>query len=242
MPVGRPLCRFKMASARRDRQGAFTWRTWGGLRRGAGRKRAPENAGLQPHAARPPFDDDIPVHVTMRALRSVPSMRAAIVARAVVAELARASTKGFRVLHYSVQVNHVHLIAEADDALCFSRGMQRLASRIAMAVNALVSRRGRFWRERYHRRDLLSPRQYRNALVYVLFNVRKHARGASTRALDGCSSAIWLDDWSDDALCARVRAARAGSPPVVEPRTWIARIGWKRHGRLDPRESPVAPA
>ena len=47
-----------------------------------------------------------------------------------------------------------------------------------MGVNALVGRRGKFWRERYHRRDLASPRQFRNALVYVTFNRRKHARGS----------------------------------------------------------------
>ena len=90
----------------------------------------------------------------MRAVRGVPSMRAQAVQNTVLAELARASEKGFRLLHYSVQDDHLHSIAEADDATALSRGMQRLASRIAMAVNALVGRRGRFWRERYHRRDL----------------------------------------------------------------------------------------
>lgn len=247
------LCRFKMGTQRQRRkpQTAFVWKTWGGRRPGAGRKPRPENVGLQTHGARPRFAKHVPVHLTMRAVRSVPSMRAELVARVVVGELARASAPlgtrgGFRVLHWSVQENHVHLLAEADDATALSRGMQRLASRIAMAVNSLVGRHGRFWRERYHRRDLASPRQYRNALVYVVFNFRKHARGAErvarARMLDGCSSAIWLDDWRDDAFRQRVRAARAGPPPVASPATWTARVGWKRFGRLDPRESPVAPA
>lgn len=242
------LCQIKMAGRRRDLQQPFGFRTWGGRRRGAGRTAARENFGLQPHVGRPKFAPSVPVHVTMRARRGVPSMRAAVVARVVVGEISRASTKGFRVLHFSVQEDHVHLIAEGDDGLSFSRGMQRLASRIAMAVNALASRHGQLWRERYYRRDLASPRQFRNALVYVTFNFRKHSppreRAARERGLDVLSSAFWVDDWSTAAFRDRVRAyrARAGPRPTADPRTWTARVGWKRHGALDPRESPRSAA
>jgi REP element-mobilizing transposase RayT len=40
-----------------------------------------------------------------------------LIARAVVAEIARASEKGSRVLHFSVQSDHVHLLCEADDGV-----------------------------------------------------------------------------------------------------------------------------
>jgi putative transposase len=182
----------------------------------------------------------------MRAVRGVPSMRHELAARVVIGELARASEKGFRVLHFSVQADHVHLVAEADDAACFSRGMQRLASRIAMSMNALVSRHGRFWRERYFREDLATPRQFRNALVYVTFNFRKHARGderaARERKIDRFSSGLWFDEWSSDALVAQLRAIRAGPSPVVRPASWIARVGWKKHGLLNASECPVSSA
>lgn len=234
-------------SRRRPRQQTSLWKTHGGRRVGAGRKARPENVGLLPHRARPELDARVPIHVTMRAMRGVPRMRAEKVAAVVVAEIARASVKGFRVLHESVQDDHLHIIAEGDDAKSFSRGVQRLASRIAMAVNALVKRRGRFWRERYHRRDLGTPRQFRNALVYVTMNFRKHASGAEKarrgRVLDPMSSAIWIDAWTNDELIERLPEvrARAGPRPTVDPTTWIARIGWKRHGKLDPREAPRSP-
>ena len=51
--------------------------------------------------------------------------------------------KGFRLLHFSVQENHVHLIVEADDGVAFARGVQRFLSRAAMAVNALSRRSGK---------------------------------------------------------------------------------------------------
>jgi putative transposase len=189
----------------------------------------------------------VPAHVTMRAVRGVPSFRTQRVAALIVAEIARASGDGFRVIDHSVQDNHLHLLAEGDDGEAFSRGMQRLASRIAMALNALVRRHGRVWRERYHRRDLRTPRQFRNAMVYVLMNFRKHAspseRAARARKLDVYSSALWMDDWKDDALRAMLREhrARAGPRPTAAPRTWIARVGWKRHGLLDLHESPRSP-
>jgi putative transposase len=183
----------------------------------------------------------------MRAVRGIPKLRAQRVMTVLYQELARASEKGFRLIDFSVQDDHVHLLAEADSGEDLSRGMQRLASRIAMAVNALVSRHGRFWRERYHRRDLTTPRQYRNALVYVTMNFRKHApageKNARGRMLDGCSSAKWIDAWDDDAFRELVREhrARAGPRPTALPKTWIARVGWMRHGKLDPLESPRSP-
>lgn len=225
-------------------QTSFVFRGRGGRRPGAGRKRRPENAGLLPHVARPALKRHTPVLVTMRAVRAAPPMRTQSVAVAVLRELARSSTKGFRLLHYSIQGDHLHLLAEADDGHAFSRGMQRLASRVALAVNAIGRRRGRLWRERYHRRDLTSPRQFRNSLVYVVFNARKHARDEEERAhrmtvLDGFSSAIWTDDWASPEIVTLVRSARAGPSPLAPAASWIARTGWKKHGLLRPTEMPA---
>lgn len=233
--------------ARRPKQLAMEFRTWGGRRKGAGRKPAKKNVGLLPHGQRPAFDRHVPVHVTMRAVKGVPGLRAQAIIVVIQEEIARASAKGFRLIDFSVQKDHLHVLAEADDAACFSRGMQRLASRVARRVNSLVGRRGTVWRERYHRRDLSTPKQFRNALVYVLMNFRKHAppaqRAYRSHAIDECSSALWLDGWNDDALREVIHAKRAcsGQRPTARATTWIARVGWKRHGLIDPRESPRSP-
>jgi putative transposase len=240
------LCRIKMA-ARRSPQLALEFRTWGGRRKGAGRKPAKKNVGLLPHLSRPKFDPHVPVHATLRALRGTPKMRAQSVMQVIYDEIAKASAKGFRLIDFSVQEDHLHLLAEADDARSLSRGMQRLAARIARRLNMLVGRRGKFWKERYHRRDLSTPKQFRNALVHVVNNFRKHApageRGRRARVVDGHSSAMWLDGWKDESLRERLRVerTRAGPRPTALPRTWIARVGWKRHGLIDPRESPRSP-
>jgi REP element-mobilizing transposase RayT len=163
---------------------------------------------------------------------------------AVRAIFARSSEKGFRLVHFSVQGNHLHLIVEADDGVAFARGVQRLLSRVAMAVNALARRSGRLWRDRHDRHRLTTPSQVRNALVYVLFNHRKHelASGnpsdAALEGLDACSSTFWFDDWSPSAAPPRAGIGRAGSPVVVPPRTWLASKGWKlpRTGRERKRD------
>ena len=77
----------------------------------------------------------------------------------------------------SVQSDHLHLLVEADTPTRLARGVQRLAVRAAKAINRVLRRRGSVWADRYHAHVLKTPREVRNALVYVLNNVRKHMPG-----------------------------------------------------------------
>ena len=85
----------------------------------------------------------------------------------------------------------------------------------------------------------------RRALAYVLLNARRHLakiRGISRSAtvhLDGASSARWFDGWRLEAA-SRFRVS-SGAPEVARPRTWLLRVGWRRHGLVDPSEVPGAP-
>ena len=132
-------------------------------------------------------------------------------------------------LHFSLQRDHVHLLVEADGPLAFRRGVQGLAVRLAKAVNRRLGRRGRVWDSRYHSRLLRTPREVRNALVYVLNNWRKHLR--SVVGLDPASSARFFDGW-------RGVVPVAGAIPVARARTWLVRVGWRRHGAIAVDESP----
>ncbi len=135
-------------------------------------------------------------------------------------------------VQFSAQTDHLHLIVEASSRERLSRGLHGLAGRIARAVNRAWRRRGDVWNGRYHARALATPREVRNALVYVLLNFRKHLRGAS--GVDPRSSGPWFDGWS------RPPRADGGACPVAAPRTWLATTGWRRAGGLiDPRESPA---
>jgi len=178
--------------ARRAPQLELHVRTWGGRRTGAGRKPAPGRRPM-PHRRRAPHDPRCPVHVTMRATPDLPSLRGDRLFAAIRRALRAASGSTFRLIHYSIQSDHLHLVVEADGPTRLAHGMQGLAIRVARAVNRALARRGAVWSQRYHAHLLRTPREVRNALVYVLVNWRKHILGA--RGLDPRSSAAWFTGW-----------------------------------------------
>src|SRR5207249_10880243 len=199
-------------------------RTWGGRRAGAGRKRTLGRRPGVPHRVRPPHLAAQPVHVTLRSSQTVRCLRAARVFPAVRRALAAASHEGFRILQFSVQNDHVHLIIEADDAPALGGGLRGLTIRLARAVNRALGCRGPVWGERYHARALTTPRAMRHCLVYVLMNRRKHCAGE--RGLDPCSSALWFRGWREPVT------TPAGPTPVARARTWLAAVGWRLHGLI----------
>jgi len=153
----------------------------------------------------------------------------------------------FRVIEFSVQSNHIHLIVEADGADRLARGMIGLEVRMARRLNRALGRRGRLFAERYHSRALRTPTEVRNAIRYVILNHRHHSspRGASgrcsqTAALDPCSSAVWFDGWKVplQAREAWQRELLALPRPTATATVWLLTVGWKRRGLLDRGESP----
>jgi len=168
----------------------------------------------------------------LRTSIDVPSLRDERLLSILRAAFRSASTPRFRVVAFSIQADHLHLVAEAEGQMLFTRGIQGLAIRVAKAVNRALGRRGRVWGDRYHARLLRTPREVRRAFVYVLNNFRKHVRASSE--LDPFSSASWFDGW-------RSRATRSHeASPVAAPRTWLGHVGWRRDGLIDPDESPRA--
>jgi REP element-mobilizing transposase RayT len=210
----------------------------GGRRPGAGRKPGP-NPRIR-HRSRGAFGRRLPCHVTLKVRAGVPSLRAVRLVR----ELEHSFTVGcerndFRLVHYSLQGNHAHLIVEADDERALGRGMKALGSRLARAVNRAFQRSGAVLADRYHVRALRSPREVRNALAYVLLNARRHAaKGGRTPSravrIDPASSGRWFDGWSRDALSKLRILADTGDPAVAPARTWLLSIGWRLHGPIDP--------
>jgi putative transposase len=142
--------------------------------------------------------------------------------------LALASGAQFRVVQFSVQTNHVHLLVEAEEG-ALGRGMQGLGIRLAKAINRRLGRKGQVWADRYHGRALRTPREVRHGLVYVLLNGRKH--GVSGCGIDPCSSGPWFEGWRE------AIELRRGRAPVARPRSWLLRVGWRRGGLIGVEEA-----
>ena len=131
-----------MAKARAP-QREIVFHTRGGKRRGAGRKPVGERAGVS-HAARPALSGREPVLVTLKMRPHVWNLRARrAFERLLPAFFAACERLGMRLVHFSVQHDHIHLIVEADDATALSRGVQSLSVRIARALNRMMERAGK---------------------------------------------------------------------------------------------------
>jgi REP element-mobilizing transposase RayT len=184
----------------------------GGRRRGAGRK----PKGLQSlvsHRARPFFDRPAAVHVTVRVAARVWNLRSGRAFRRIEECLERALGRfGLRVVQFSVQGNHLHLIVEARSSEALSLGMQGLCIRIAKALNRMMNRHGRVFADHYHSRILRTPTELVNAIAYVLGNHTHHS-GSEPR-VDRFSSAGLTPDRRERVL--------------AHPRTWLLRSGWRR--------------
>lgn len=227
---------------------SLSFRARGGRRRGAGRPPRNAVAGVS-HARRAGLSRHHAAHVTLCVRRGLPSLRQASLFVVVRAALAAGSERfGFRLVHFSVQSNHLHLLAEAADRRALSRGVQGLSVRLARGINRQLCCHGRVFADRYHARILKTPRAVRMALRYVLLNARKHSPAeVPCGFIDACSSAPWFEGFQRPvALVFGVSAARAewqrqsrsGLPPVVQPHTWLLRSGYARAGPFDCDEAP----
>jgi REP element-mobilizing transposase RayT len=172
-----------------------------------------------------------PAHVTVKVRPGVPSLRSVALVREVERSFAQGCKRpGFRLVHYSLQGNHAHLVVEAHSAEALGRGMKAVGSRLARAVNRVFKRTGPVFQERYHLHVLTTPKEVRAALRYVLLNSRRHARRLTSMThLDPASSARWFDGWRRGSVPGN--PSPPSRPPVARARTWLLSMGWRRPAR-----------
>jgi REP element-mobilizing transposase RayT len=206
----------------------------GGWRPGAGR---PRGRAKVAHRRRAPFAARYPLHVTLRVLAGLSSLRRPQVLRIVHdAIVAGGHRSEFRIVHFNVLTNHLHLIVEAGSVRALGRGVQGLKVRLARRLNPLLGRTGRLFADRYHARPLSTPVEVRNALRYVLLNHAHHERhGDRWFGVDPFSSGAWFDGWADE----RWQHEGWDTPrPTAEATTWLLATGWRRCGLIGFDETP----
>lgn len=246
---------------KRHVQQPLVFRTWGGKRKRAGRKQVNERKS-QPHRVRRELGPNQVIHVTLRVAQSVRRMRRRDAYRAIrKAMLVVLTRTDFRIVHLSIQANHVHLLVEADSKRALARGMQAFQISAARRLNAVDLdgagrvRRGSVFPDRYHEEIITGPTHARHTLSYVLNNWRKHKedRVPATKAwvVDPYSTATSFVGWVERVECvergeAERWLARALSPlpddlealPSCPPQSWLLREGWKLGGNVSVFEAP----
>src|SRR4051812_20515085 len=193
-------------------------RTWGGKRKGGGR---PRTTGWVSRKARPAFPKRYPLHITLRLKRDVANLRT----DDRFAEIQRAFLGGYeqfgmRMVEFSVQDNHLHLVVEADGKESLTRGMQGLTIRLARAINRALGRKGKVFADRYHQHILKTPTEVRNAVEYVRNNYAKHLkkRGKMPHPWD-------IDPYSSVSgrAITYMHGYEWSAVVVAEPQTWMLR-------------------
>jgi REP element-mobilizing transposase RayT len=225
-------------------QMTMTFRTRGGRRPGAGRPPSGPRSSER-HKARPAHDFRHPVHVTTRVVDDVANLRHRdIYLQLREATIVTARREDFRIVHLSIQRNHLHMIVEADHKDALSRGMQGFSISAAKRVNAAITARtgirrtGRVIADRFHARSLTSPRAVRHALAYCLNNWRRHGEDRSglprTWKVDPFSSGPLFFGWQELEDSPVLWPLRATYLPliVLRPRTWLLAKGWQEHHPL----------
>lgn len=222
----------------------------GGKRKGAGRKPKGSRAG-SPHKKRPEVRSRHALHIVLRVVPAVGSLRRRKMYGAMrEATIVAAVRERIRIVHLSLQRNHVHLLVEAESKQALARGMQGFQISAARNVNTLLGdgrcrrRRGPVFADRYHLEVITSPTRTRHALSYVLSNWRKHREDqkglATTWLVDPFSSGISFPDWTELDDKPFMWPIRESYDPLVvrQPQSWLLREGWKLCGSISARDVP----
>ena len=168
----------------------------GGRRENAGRPRGAKSN--VPHRARPEHKARHPVHLTLRFARGLPSLRRQSLFLAVRRALSAASSRAFRLVHFSVQRDHIHLIVEAHD-----RPTLLLSSSRALDSRGTRGQRSSRPPREGTRRSLPCPTTHHAARstfgprlrVAELAQAQRSGAPSPIPAVDPCSSAFWFTGW-----------------------------------------------
>ena len=229
-PVPQPS-QLDIAFKRLDKNGQLR----GGKRKGAGRKPGVRRAAA--HKTRAVVDPRNPQHVTLRLVAGLPSLRTPAMYAAIrIALEVTAKRHDFRIVHFSIQGNHIHLLVEAESKDALALGVKGFEVSAAKRINARIRaangrrRRGQVFEDRYHVRAISTVRDTRNALCYVLNNHRHHSQRGPLLydgKLDPYSSAIFFPGWRERTTPEIHIPPDYDPPRVCSPETWLLTKGWK---------------
>src|SRR5665213_2046977 len=211
-----------------SKQLKFKIKTWGGKRKGAGRK---NRSGLCSHLKREKIDIRKPIHITLTFNKVNLRNRATLNAfRHAVSEAKRFC---LYVVHYSIQIDHIHLIIEAKDNKSLTTGMKSLCGRFGKIIRAAMGGSGPVFKERFHIHVLKTPTEMKRALKYVLTNTAKHMK--VIEHIDGFSTGLAFKEWRpllgrsySDIVDDVIKNFATTYSELSPPQSWLARVGWMR--------------
>ena len=132
-----------------------------------------------------------PLHLTIKLIRA--DIQNKTILKGLRHAILRARLQGLRIVHYSLEHNHVHLYAESGNNKILATGMKALGVSLVKRINRFCKTKGTCYKTRYHLRVLRSASEVKNVLNYILKNGIKHKRTNSV--IDPYNSALVLHDF-----------------------------------------------
>jgi hypothetical protein len=101
----------------------------------------------------------------------------------------------------------------------------------ARRLNSMLRRKGKVWDDRYHRHDLKTPRETAVGYAYLFDNFTHHGEWSFGDGVLDLHSSAWLfDGWNQPHVT--FDESERWRWPICSATTWLARVGYLKHGRL----------
>ena len=160
--------------------------------KGAGRP-AKHDRGIR-HIARDNFKRLTVLHLTVKIDRTKSGLKNKQTLKLLWHAIKKARLKGLRIIHYTLEFDHVHLLVEADSKSMLGTGMQSFGITLSKGINKLKGLKGQVFKTRYHFRKLKTPSEVKNVIHYILGNSIKHK---SSSFINQYNSLIAVESFSN---------------------------------------------
>lgn len=150
-------------------------------------RKALHDKGIR-HTSREIINKPTSLHLTIKVRENKADIQNKRLLKSLHHAIKRARLKSLRVIHYTLEYNHLHLLVEADNNKHLGQSMQALGISLAKAINKYKGVKGAVYKHRYHLRKIHTARELKNVLHYIFQNGMKHKRCKSV--LDLYNSAI----------------------------------------------------
>ncbi|MGZ3809593.1 MAG: transposase, partial [Bacteriovorax sp.] len=145
--------------------------------KGAGRP-AIHDRGIR-HISRDEIKRPTPLHLTIKIQKNKAGIRNKSILKNLHASIKKARIMGLKVIHYTLEFDHVHLLVECDSKETLGRGMQSFGISFSKGINKIKGLKGSVFKTRYHLRTLKTPNEIKNVINYILGNSIKHKHSLS---------------------------------------------------------------
>lgn len=159
--------------------------------KGAGRP-AKNDRGIR-HIARDEFNRLTVLHLTIKIDKSKAGLKNKQTLKVMWNAIKKARMIGLKIIHYTLEYDHVHLLVEADSKAELGSGMQSFGITFSKGINKLKKAKGQVYKTRYHLRKLKTPAEVKNVIQYILGNSVKHK---TSSFINQYNSLVTVSDFS----------------------------------------------